>query len=109
MSVVATDAEERQRALEDLTMAEQKVLELLEIAGQGMEHLSTMDVDAEKFNELSTQYKLKLDEIQDTVRSHVGLLQEYRPFSRSAYGARKDLDLEREASECRGALDKATR
>ena len=69
--------------------------------------LSTMHFDKVEFNALSAKYKQTVDEVRRTVESHVGLLQEYRPFGRSAYGARKDLDLEREACACKEGLKNA--
>ena len=75
----------------------QQVLELLEIAGDTVQRLSTLDVDVDEFKALAQRYKDTLNEVKKTAHRHAGLLADNKPFGKSSYGAAKDIDLMNES------------
>lgn len=80
--------------LEELDEAEGKVAELLEVAAGALDELADIrSLDNKKVDEASKRFLDLVKDIHNCLVSKAKFIRNYRPYPRSVYGPRKELEL----------------
>lgn len=80
--------------LEELDEAEGKVSELLEVAAEVLEELAKVgNLDRGKVDDASKKFLGLASEVHGCLAPKATLIRDYKPYPRSVYGPRKELEL----------------
>lgn len=80
--------------LRELDEAESKVAELLEIAAEALDDLADVgSLNRENVDTASQRFLGLVSEVHGCLAPKAGLIRDYKPYPRSTYGPRKELEL----------------